>query len=91
MAQRVRIGRLQHRAGIGVDDDGRGRRIVAGVMDDGGAVMTTMAGAGVGVPGCGGGQNKTGQTQGTPAEAAMDSSSATRHSRSPQTPFRDGP
>ena len=90
MAQAVGIGRLHHRAGIGVDDDGgigglvalgRGRRVRCGM------VMTTRAGAGV-IGGRRGEQNRR-QTDRAPTRPALEKGSRTQHRQLPN-PYLDG-
>jgi hypothetical protein len=58
MARRIGIGRLQYRAGIGVDDDGRNRRIVTG--GGGGSMVSAVSRACVGVGSDGGDRDNTG-------------------------------
>jgi hypothetical protein len=50
----------------------------------GGAMMNAVMMTGAGVGGAGSGDDQRGQSNSAPADAATDSSVATRHSRSPQ-------
>ena len=77
MADSVGVGRLHHRAGIGIDDDRGLRGFVSG-----GRLGPAAPGAGIGVAGDRDEENDRRQAEGTATNPASDMASSTRHLRS---------